>query len=93
MPLASVSPSAESWSTHVISGFLFSDTVGFLAFLVPGGVGVRESLFYLVLQERGGQSFALILPIVMRLMSMLVDALLGLLGLVYLRTYMKETAQ
>ncbi len=77
----------------VVSGFLFSDTVGFLAFLVPGGVGVRESLFYLLLREHGGESFALILPIVMRLMSMLVDALLGLLGLVYLRTYIKEGAQ
>jgi uncharacterized membrane protein YbhN (UPF0104 family) len=77
----------------VISGFLFSDTIGFLAFLVPGGVGIREGLFYLLLQEHGGQSLALILPIVMRLMSMLVDALLGLLGLIYLRTYMKDTAQ
>jgi uncharacterized membrane protein YbhN (UPF0104 family) len=77
----------------VVSGFLFSDTVGFLAFLVPGGMGVRESLFYLLLREHGGESLALVLPIVMRLMSMLVDALLGLLGLVYLRTYIKEGAR
>jgi uncharacterized membrane protein YbhN (UPF0104 family) len=76
----------------VCAGFLFSDTVGFLAFFVPGGIGVREGLFYLVLSEYGAGALALILPIAMRLMSMLVDALLGLLGLVYLRKYMNEGA-
>jgi len=79
-----------AWS--VCAGFLFSDTVGFLAFFVPGGIGVREGLFYLVLSEYGAGALALILPIAMRLMSMLVDALLGLLGLVYLRKYMNEGA-
>ncbi|MGD0727021.1 MAG: lysylphosphatidylglycerol synthase domain-containing protein [Spirochaetia bacterium] len=79
------------WS--VFAGFLFSDTVGFLAFFVPGGIGVREGLFYLTLRERGAGPLALILPIALRLMSMLVDALLGLLGLIYLRKYMKKGAQ
>lgn len=74
----------------IFSGFLVSDTVGFLAFLVPGGVGIREGLFYLLLREHGGESLALILPIVMRLLSMFVDAALGVLGLVYLRKYVKE---
>ncbi len=79
------------WS--VFAGFLFSDTVGFLAFFVPGGIGVREGLFYLTLREHGAGPLALILPIALRLMSMLVDALLGLLGLIYLRKYMKKGAQ
>lgn len=79
------------WS--VFPGFLFSDTVGFLAFFVPGGIGVREGLFYLTLREHGAGPLALILPIALRLMSMLVDALLGLLGLIYLRKYMKKGAQ
>jgi glycosyltransferase 2 family protein len=74
----------------IFSGFLVSDTIGFLAFLVPGGIGIREGLFYLLLREHGGESLALILPIVMRLLSMCVDAALGVLGLVYLRKYVKE---
>jgi glycosyltransferase 2 family protein len=74
----------------VFSGFLVSDTIGFLAFLVPGGIGIREGLFYLLLREHGGESLALILPIVMRLLSMCVDATLGVVGLVYLRKYVKE---
>jgi len=74
----------------IFSGFLVSDTIGFLAFLVPGGVGIREGLFYLLLREHGSESLALILPIVMRLLSMFVDATLGVLGLVYLRKYVKE---
>jgi glycosyltransferase 2 family protein len=77
----------------VASGFLLSDTVGFLAILVPGGMGIRESLFYLLLREHGGETLALILPLVMRLLSMLVDAALGALGLVYLRKYVKEGAR
>jgi len=76
------------WS--VCAGFLFSDTVGFLAFFVPGGFGIREGLFYLTLREYGAGPFALILPIAIRVMSMLVDALLGLLGLIYLRKYVQK---
>jgi glycosyltransferase 2 family protein len=79
------------WS--VFAGFLFSDTVGFLAFFVPGGIGIREGLFYLILREHGAGPLALILPIAIRLLSMLVDALLGLLGSIYLRKYMRKGAQ
>jgi len=80
-----------AWS--VSSGFLFSDTVGFLAFFMPGGVGVRESLFYFMLRGHGAGSLALILPIAMRLVSMLVDGILGVVGLIYLRKYKKKGAQ
>jgi uncharacterized membrane protein YbhN (UPF0104 family) len=79
------------WS--VFAGFVLSDTVGFLAFIVPGGIGVREGLFYLTLREHGAGPIALILPIAMRLMSMLADALLGLLGLIFLRKYVKGGSQ
>ena len=73
----------------LVAGFLLSDTIGFLAFFVPGGIGIRESLFYMLLREQGGESISLIVPIVMRLLSMLVDAALGALGVVFLRRYMR----
>jgi len=76
----------------VAAGFLLADTIGFLAFFVPGGIGVREGLLYLLLSELGAGSIALVLPIVMRLVSMATDALLGLTGLVTLRSYVKERA-
>ena len=76
-----------------VSGFLFSDAAGFLMFFVPGGIGVREGLLYLVLKEAGAESIALILPIALRLTSMLVDAILGLIGLVYLNNYKKKDAK
>lgn len=75
------------------SGFLFSDAVGFLAFFVPGGIGVREGLLYLILKEPGAESIALILPIALRLVSMLVDAALGTIGLVYLKKYLRKAAE
>lgn len=74
------------------SGFLFSDAVGFIMVFVPGGIGVREGLLYLILKERGAETLALLLPIVLRLVSMLVDAVLGLIGLVFLKNYMKKDA-
>jgi uncharacterized membrane protein YbhN (UPF0104 family) len=75
------------------TGWSMFAAFGFLAFVVPGGIGIREGLFYLILREHGIEALALILPLAMRLMSMLVDAMLGLLGLVYLRKYVKEGAQ
>jgi hypothetical protein len=79
-----------AWS--VCAGFLFADTIGFLAFFVPGGIGVREGLFFILLNEYGAGPLALILPIAMRLISMIVDASLGLLGIIYLRKYVKDKA-
>ena len=76
----------------VAAGFLLADTIGFLAFFVPGGIGVREGVFYLVLAELGASSLALVLPIAMRLVSMATDALLGLIGFVTLRKYVKDGA-
>jgi uncharacterized membrane protein YbhN (UPF0104 family) len=74
-------------------GFIFADTVGFLAFFAPGGLGVREGVFYFLLAEFGAGSLALLLPIVMRLISMLVDAILGLAGLFTLRKYVRGKVQ
>lgn len=79
------------WS--IFAGFVFADTVGFLAFFVPGGIGIREGIFYLTLREYGAGPLALILPIAIRLVSMLVDAILGGLGAVFLRKYMKKGTQ
>ena len=76
----------------IVLGFIFADTVGYLVFVVPGGIGIREGLFYLLLKEHGGQSLALILPIALRMLSMAVDAVLGVIGLAYLMKYVRRIA-
>jgi uncharacterized membrane protein YbhN (UPF0104 family) len=73
----------------IFAGFPFADTVGFLVFFIPGGLGIREGLFYFLLGEHGEGPLALVLPIVMRLVSMSVEALLGVVGLIFLRRLVK----
>jgi len=80
-------PPSTAWS--VFAGLPLADTVGFFAFFAPGGLGVREGLFNLMLNELQAGALALILPIVMRLISMSADALLGLMGLVFLSRLVK----
>jgi glycosyltransferase 2 family protein len=84
-------PSAPAFT--MIAGLILADAVGFLMVFVPGGIGVREGLLYVILKERGAEALALILPIALRLVSMLVDAVLGLIGLVFLKNYMKKDAK
>jgi uncharacterized membrane protein YbhN (UPF0104 family) len=74
----------------VAAGFLFADAIGFLFIVAPGGIGIREGLFFMVLREHGAESLALILPIAMRLVSMLADGILGAAGLYFLRKYLNK---
>lgn len=61
------------------SATLLADLSGFVAFMVPAGLGVRESLMYVVLgSERG--SLALVLPVASRLLYLASDLLLGLVA-------------
>jgi uncharacterized membrane protein YbhN (UPF0104 family) len=70
----------------VISSTLVSDVAGFLAIVVPGGLGVREGLMYAMLGGAKTGSLALVLPVASRLMNMSVDVLLGIVALRLLRT-------
>jgi hypothetical protein len=70
----------------VVSASLISDVVGFLAFLVPGGLGVREGAMYWMLGTSTG-SLALVLPLVSRMVSMLADIGLGAVALRLLRSF------
>jgi glycosyltransferase 2 family protein len=83
---------SQSLGFCIVLGFIFADTVGYLVFIVPGGIGVREGLLYLLLKEQGGQSLALVLPIALRVLSMAVDAVLGAVGLAFLMKYVRRDA-
>jgi glycosyltransferase 2 family protein len=70
----------------VMASLILSDAAGFVFFLVPGGLGIREATMYLLLHEaKSAGSLALVLPLVSRALYMLADVLLGLVALWLLR--------
>jgi len=70
----------------VVAALVLADAAGFLAVIVPAGVGVRESVMYLLLGGAASGSLAVVLPLVSRLISMATDVVLGLLALRLHRT-------
>ena len=70
----------------VIGSSLVADVVGFLAIIVPGGLGVREGLMYAMLGGQATGSLAIVLPVASRMLNMLVDVLLGAVALKLLQS-------
>lgn len=64
----------------VMSAMLISDVVGFLVFILPGGLGAKEGTMYLLLRGNVPPSLSLILPIAARISVMTVDIFLGVVG-------------
>jgi uncharacterized membrane protein YbhN (UPF0104 family) len=74
----------------VASSSLIADFAGFVAFIVPGGLGVRESAMFLLLNGISLGSLPLVLPIATRAVNMVVDVVLGGMALKLLRKYSAE---
>lgn len=66
---------------------LFSDMLGFVMFLSPGGLGIREGAIFFLLEGITGKRIALLLPLALRIITMSSDLILGLTGIVLLRKY------
>jgi glycosyltransferase 2 family protein len=75
----------------VMSSLLISDVIGFLAVIVPGGLGVREGVMYLMLNNVSPGAFALVLPIASRIVNMFADLVLGVVALVLLKRFIAAT--
>ena len=71
----------------VMASMLISDVIGFLAVIVPGGLGVREGIMYLMLHTSSSGAVSLLLPVASRIVSMLVEVLLGAIALLFLRKF------
>ncbi|HYO98001.1 MAG TPA: hypothetical protein VER33_26035 [Polyangiaceae bacterium] len=69
----------------VLAAALLAEVGGFLAVFVPGGLGVRESIMYVLLGGSAKGAIALVLPLASRFVGMLADVLLGALALAMLR--------
>jgi glycosyltransferase 2 family protein len=64
----------------ISSAMLLGDVIGFLILIAPGGLGVREGTMYLILKGTGIIQFALIFPIVMRLLCIVTDLIMGIVS-------------
>ncbi len=65
----------------VTASFLLADVIGYLAIMVPGGLGVREGLMYAMLGGAASGPVALVLPLATRVVSMLSDISIGAIAL------------
>jgi len=74
----------------VMASLILSDTAGFVVFLVPGGLGVREATMYMLLGGAAIGSLAVVFPLVSRMLYMLADVTLGLVALQLLRSFTKH---
>jgi glycosyltransferase 2 family protein len=70
----------------VVGSSLVAEVVGFLAIIVPGGLGVRETLMYAMLGGKATGSLALVMPVASRMLNMFVDVLLGAVALKLLKS-------
>lgn len=71
----------------VSAATLFADMLGFVMFLSPGGLGIREGAMFFLLDGITGKRIALLLPLALRIITMSSDLILGLTGFVLLRNY------
>jgi len=62
----------------LLASLSLSWIVGFLVVIAPGGLGVREGMMFLMLSNVISPRFALIFPILSRVMYLIAEALLGL---------------
>jgi glycosyltransferase 2 family protein len=58
-----------------------SSLVGYIVFISPGGLGVREGVMFVMLKQFSNIEAALILPIVTRIVVIIIDILLGASGI------------
>jgi len=83
-------PQGLSLVAPITAASLLSDTIGFFAFVVPGGLGVREGVMYAMLKSAVDIQTCFILPVAFRLVTMMCDLLLGGLAMVLLHRFAKN---
>jgi hypothetical protein len=71
----------------VSAATLFADMLGFVMFLSPGGLGIREGAMFFLLDGITSKRLALLLPLALRIITMSSDLILGVTGLTLLRHY------
>ena len=83
-----LSPLSFSESVYVASAFILSWLVGFLSVITPGGLGVREAILVLSLQNMIGSANAVVLALLARLSWSAIE--LAISGLTFFLGTTKE---
>ncbi len=65
----------------LLASMSLSWLIGYFAVITPGGLGVREGVMLLMLNNVVNVQIALIFPLLSRLMYLVAEALLGLMAL------------
>jgi hypothetical protein len=66
----------------IIATLSVSFVLGYIAFFSPGGLGIREGSMFVMLKQFSNVETALILPIAMRLIYIIIELLLGIIGII-----------
>jgi hypothetical protein len=74
----------------IAGSMLLSDTIGLFAFVVPGGIGVRESVMYAMLKSAVDIQICFMLPVAFRLVTTISDLLLGGAAMILLGRFAKR---
>jgi glycosyltransferase 2 family protein len=64
----------------IAAAMLLGDVIGFIILIAPGGLGVREGAIFLILKGTGIIQFALIFPVVVRLLNIITDLIMGMVS-------------
>ena len=64
----------------IAAAMLLGDVIGFIILIAPGGLGVREGTIFLILKGTGIIQYALIFPIVVRLLNVVTDLIMGVIS-------------
>lgn len=80
-------------ASRVMAAFLLAEVVAFVTLISPGGVGVRESVMYALLGGAASGSFALLVPLAARAVSMLGDLIVGSVALRLLKEVTPERSR
>jgi uncharacterized membrane protein YbhN (UPF0104 family) len=80
-----------SKALSIMAAMLISDVVGILAIIIPSGLGVREGVMYYLLNDTSAAiNLSLILPIATRILHMLVELSLGIVGYLLLKVFVAK---
>lgn len=72
---------ASSDMFALISSMSVSWIIGYITIFTPGGLGVREGIMFLMLNQFSNVKTALILPLAIRLIYIIIELLLGIIGI------------
>jgi len=65
----------------LVSSMSVSWIIGYIAIFTPSGLGVREGIMFLMLKQFSNVKTALILPLATRLVCIIIELLLGIIGI------------